>query len=357
MLGERTGKNTTNSVNTLIARPLHDKQSRDQVVIMSLPLRRSLLRAALAVMLVAGLGAATLLLAPTAAQRREEAWRNPPPDWVVRVVTDERGNPTHVEYRWPIGRVDNIVHLRVPWGYRDMIFGPEPGAVLAANVHAESRAQGFASGFFVWALMPGLTPHDELDQAEVRRGPRARLVTIQIFNALNARLPSWQPQSLMRRQVSDVRDLLNSRWLLQGYHNVEKPGRYGLNRIGLDRPILTPPAQRLPGNEYPGIYRYFDLWFDGQTLESSTTIITCGEDEDWDGQTVIDLSSQRPCVQFYTSNTLFAGVQLSYQKRYLRDWQSTILATESLFQSFTRNRAGGIHDIQYQYTAQLRNRE
>ncbi len=84
-----------------------------------------------------------------------------PLNWVVRVVCARDGTPQYVEHKWPFGSPQNIGTLRVPWGYRNLIFGPSIGAqMIFENTHQPSLEQGYG-GMFFWAVLPNVSPHDQ----------------------------------------------------------------------------------------------------------------------------------------------------------------------------------------------------
>jgi hypothetical protein len=243
--------------------------------------------------------------------------------WVTRIVYDVRGRPVAVEHKWPFGTMDNIGLLRIPWGYRHLLLGPEPADQLSNNVHGPSLEAGYAA-VFVWALTPDLLPHDSLPPAEVK--PWGRF-SLHVTPVLNAKYPVWDGRALMQRFAE-----LHLRTLNMTSPNRDDKQRlepvFGLNRIGPGR-VVTRPEPTL-GHLYP----HEEFFFDGATPGESSTFLVCGSDLRNDGKIDPNIGDVRWCKQYFVDDALNAIFAVRYQKKYLHLWKQNMSAARRLFHSF-----------------------
>ncbi len=253
-----------------------------------------------------------------------------PANWVVRIVWDERGEPVAVEHKWPFGSPDNIKTIRVPWGYRHLIFGSSPGAQLTNNGHRPSLEQGYG-GFFFWALLPGVTPHDARNPPVVDRTMEFDLLTAKVDPLVNKAYPVWDAHGWLRRLDRILVDALNRGPIYRDVPKVALEPRFGLNRIGpawvVHQPMeaFSPP----PHN---------DLWFDGPDPSTSGTFIMCGSDYRRDGTRDPDDFPRSLCEHWFAHDGMTASVTLTYWKKHLANWRDIERQAAELLDSFKKLR-------------------
>ena len=204
-----------------------------------------------------------------------------PANWVVRVECNSSGEPLYTEYKWPFGRPDNIELVRVPWGYHDLLFGPSVGAQLTNNGHQPSLEQGYGELWF-WALLPNVTKHNERTPPVKSAVQEFDLIKGMVTPVINKRYPKWDAEGWLARIAKTGIDRVSR---FPGYRDVPTirlEGRFELNRLGPERAIVDRNYDSDPFK--PGSPPHLDLWFDGETPETSRSLIMCGADYLRNGQ-------------------------------------------------------------------------
>lgn len=197
---------------------------------------------------LAALCGATVLAAVSVALRSTEAQQanstNCPrvapqrPNWVVRVECDDKGQPLYVEHKWPFGSPDNIGLVRVPWGYRDLLFGPSVGAQLTSNAHPPFVDQGYGELWF-WALLPNVSKHNERTPPVTTSVREFDLMTAKVMPVINKRYPAWDAEGWLRRTAESLRLRLPR---APGYRDipiVALEGRYDLDLLPNFPPVIS----------------------------------------------------------------------------------------------------------------------
>jgi hypothetical protein len=250
---------------------------------------------------------------------------------VVRVVCARDGTPQYVEHKWPFGNPQNIGTLRVPWGYRHMIFGPSIGGQLTNNGHRPSLEQGYG-GLFMWALLPDVSPHNQRVPPVVETRGQFDLVTVQVSPPAPSFVEIWTTAEWLRRRRISLQQDLNIGPVYRDMPLVRKESRFGLNRIGPEKVVIDPSYELRQFK--PGLPPYKDLWFNGDKLEISTTIIVCGSDYISNGEREIDNNPRTLCHHEFAHSGINSGIRLTYWKMHHENWRSIQERVTSLLDSF-----------------------
>ena len=254
-------------------------------------------------------------------------------DWIVRVPCDAQGRPLHVERKWPMGSPQAIGTIRVPWGFRDLVFGPSVGAQLMDNGHAPSVQQGYG-GFFFWALLPGVTPHDERNPPVVDRAMEFDLLTVRVGTPITTAFPVWDRQLWLQRTASTLLRDLNSGPVYRDVPKVPLEGRFGLNRIGPAWVVRQPMEAIAPPP-------HNDLWFDGADPATSSTFIVCGSDYRRDGTRDPEDFPRSLCEHWFAHDGMTASVKLTYWKKHLANWRDIERRVAKRLDQFKQAGTGG----------------
>jgi hypothetical protein len=241
----------------------------------------------------------------------------------MRVVTLPSGEKV-VELTWPIGHVETLRTLRIPWGYRSLLPGgtssaPFPGAPDVA------RQQGYPEVFGFSARMPGLTAHDNTDLRALLADRHGERLQALVHPGVSRQRPVWDERRNFRIYPDAYLAMLQREATRLRTGLIEKPGRHGLRRIGPERFAPLPSEIGTP---------YSDMWFDGPTPEESTSVIVCGADERNDGSPDPANGPMRLCEHFITSQAITASVKLAYRKMHLPQWREIAARVEELLESF-----------------------
>jgi hypothetical protein len=254
-----------------------------------------------------------------------------PVNWVVRVVCGGDGVPQYIEHKWPFGSPENIQSIRVPWGYRDLIFGPSVGAQLTNNGHKESLERGYGS-MFIWALLPDVSPHDQRVPPVQDRAKEFDLLTIEVNPVINKTYPTWDGRGWFLRMVASQTRNLNLGPTYRDIPRVRLERRFGLNRIGPDRVAPELVARRTPNEFEPSPHN--DLWFDGETPETSGSIIVCGSDFKRDGTVDPDNFPRTLCEHYFAHDGLNGSVIMTYWKKNHAIWREMEQRVTALLNTF-----------------------
>jgi hypothetical protein len=264
------------------------------------------------------------------------AWTwSPPvvdPDPNFRIVKDERGYKA-VEIKWIIGTVDNIQRIRLPWGYRSLLLGNGDGAQTIGNLHKVSHVNGAASVFGFSAILPELKSHDHLDPDLFSRTGWSVRIQGLVSNAVNTSYQTWDRKRLMTAYAITTRQHLYYGPEREFINNISRPGRFQLNRISPERFVLQPSVVADKTAKI-GPPPYRDLWFDGETPETSSTLISCGSDERFDGKLDLEFADNHLCIHYFAHDTISASVEISYRKYHLVRWRQTQERVDKLLSSF-----------------------
>jgi hypothetical protein len=275
-----------------------------------------------------------------AAMVAARAWTwSPPvvdPDPNFRIVKDERGYKA-VEIKWIIGTVDNIQRIRLPWGYRSLLLGNGDGGQTIDNLHKPTHLTGAASEFWFEAILPDVAPHDHLDPQVFSRTGWPSSLRGSVSNGVNNTYPIWDRKRLMAAYAGTKRQHLYYGPERDFINNISRPGRFQLNRISPERFVLQPSVVADKTAKI-GPPPYRDLWFDGETPETSSTLISCGSDERFDGKLDLEFTDNHLCIHYFAHDTLSAIVELSYRKYHLVRWRQTQDRVDKLLSSFVIHR-------------------
>lgn len=255
---------------------------------------------------------------------------SPQSGWVVRIAYDDQRNPIAVEHKWPFGSPENIRIMRVPWGYRHMIFGPSAGAQLMDNIHQPSRERGYG-GAFIWALLPDVSAHGGIAPEIVSRDVDKNLLRVRIAPVINKEYPYWDGKAWFQRHARGLLKNLNIGPTYRDVPIVSLSPRFGLNRIGPERLVIDPNYEKR--QHKPGPPPHEDLWFDDDTLEESRTLIECGTDYLANGEYAPDFGGTL-CEHFFAHDGLNASVKLTYWKKHLANWKDIQQRVSTLLDSF-----------------------
>jgi hypothetical protein len=264
-----------------------------------------------------------------------------PANWVVRVECNPSGQPLYIEHKWPFESPGNIKSIRVPWGYRHLLFGPSIGAQLTNNGHQPSLERGYGEAF-VWAMLPGVTPHDKRKPPLTGSDVEVGLLTAQISPPGPTLGIFWDEKTWISRLTPILVDQLKRGPSYPpfgtGYREmalVQKEPRFGLNRIGPERVIVDPTYDRDPFK--PGPPPYNDLWFEGDSPEISGALIICGSDYRRNGERDPENNPRTLCHHEFAHPGLNASVRLTYWKINLSHWRDIQIRVVTLLDTFKTN--------------------
>jgi hypothetical protein len=228
---------------------------------------------------------------------------------------------------WSIGSVDNVVTLKQPRGYTSLWAGAFR-AILGPNYNPQARtARPSAEIFSFAALLPDMRPHTKDNLHEFTRRGGGDVVEGIVKTSLH--IGNWRRE---RDFLVTALEAHRSVFLgqLTADHSVsvtvgEKPARFGLKRIG---------HQNIPDNLRKSYLSFQDLYFDGDTPETSFLFIICDAEEIPSKEEDITAPFVPQCSHFFILEELNATVQMRYRRVFLPYWMPIQLSVEKLLKSF-----------------------
>ena len=211
-----------------------------------------------------------------------------------RVVTEADGTKT-VLVRWAIGSRDNIVTLHIPLAYLPI-------------VGADSRNDPFMGTKVFEAMLWDLHPKPR--NRELPRSERNQLVTGMIESVLAGTKRRNETEQLSTRAKNNLESVKHNAYQTKYHLEVaEKPGRFGLKRIG---------AIHTLGNQTP--VGLDDFYYTGSDPETSPDFMLCS-DEAVPDDPPPGRYENPGCQQWFALPELSATVKVSYRRRYLGEWR------------------------------------
>jgi hypothetical protein len=173
-------------------------------------------------------------------------------------------------------------------------------------------------------------PHSGVEPHLLESNKRGEIGQGLVYNVINKKYSAWDERRAFRSPVNIAKDFLYTGPERSQIKLVAKTPRFDLNRIGPERYVVEEwrKNSRLGG----GLYK--DMWFDGKTPEDSNSVIVCGSDERFDGSLDPENGPNHICQHFFTVEKLTARVELTYRKKYLKDWREIRTRADALLSSF-----------------------
>ena len=250
-----------------------------------------------------------------------------------RFVVDETGK-RFLEARWPLGREDNLVWLRIPaeyvnWASTGCISAFGPG-------YPDPDVVGpYDTTLSLEVVLPEFAPKNR-NKPDLRflQGPEWSSVSILVHTLV--RVPVTEKGHIMEIHMHDTEDIfLNSKSSTAKEYNITygpKPDRFGLKRIGALED-LSRFRTEFGGDVGEDIYfpdhQPPDMWIRCQSEE----IKDYTEDPSWDLRTP-------PCEHHFYSQALDADVEMDYRRIYLPRWREWQEKTEAFLRSLPMVKAG-----------------
>lgn len=293
-----------------------------------------------------------LLAAATAIGSSAVTAQDKPPEKAYeneRVVTEPDGSRTRL-VRWAIGSRDNIVTLRVPEVYVSaaMFFGCHRKDAVDPNC-AQPPALALQ------AMMPDFSPPW---RRRMTREEERRFFGIFIESVL-ASAHQWTETDRQQSRASIEFESLNSRSEKQGFPFIVKEPRFGLNRVGpnvhpapddaLFDDFLFTSAQPFTSDElntctlYQPSERMRPTWHGSgkgprmcrQFIETEDFFV-CSVDEMPDPEN----AARGFCQHWFAVPSISAVVEVSYGRRYLKDWRKIKQQTLDFIYTLTGSNGG-----------------
>jgi hypothetical protein len=221
-----------------------------------------------------------------------------------RIVTKPDGTRI-VLIRWAIGSRDNIVMLEIPVAYVPLVGAAPLGPHYSDPNYQQPFLTAKVFDAMLWDMRP-LTRERKLAREQENMVVFGMIESI--YAGSRERNEAEQLQMIAQIRLEGIRrNYYQSRYGLQ---IVEKPGRFGLRRIG---------AVHVLGEQTPvGLKEFY--YDGGEQPEAAGNFISCTDDAVPDDPPPGKFANPG-CEQWFALPELSATVKVTYRRRHLAEWR------------------------------------
>jgi len=224
----------------------------------------------------------------------------------LKLVENADGTKT-LFIKWARSSRDDVVVLRIPWQYIPVID--------RETEYPEPFITSFLFEAMLWDMRPN--PRTKLPQEEAELGVGGYIRSV--FGGTRKRTPAEQIVSYAK---ISFRTRVFSGWKRHGLKMIEKPGKYGLKRIGADHNL---------GLDTPNAVR--EYWYTGNNYEHPEQYMICT-----DLQIPDDIErrfGKSPRCQYeFPFNAFNTTVRISFHRKHLPRWREIRAHVEGLLRSW-----------------------